>query len=1017
MSNLKKVLSVGLASTMVMGMVATSAAAATYDKFSDKDEIVNKDAVSMVTELGIIAGLPGGNYAPKQNIDRASFARLVCVALNGGKEPNLGNLKTSFTDTQNNWAEKYIAYCVQQGIIAGKGNNTFAPAANVTGSEAAKMLLVALGYNATYEGIGGATWQVTTDVLANKAGLYTDLEGMNTSEPLTRDNAAQMIYNTLNATMVKYEMVPGISANGQVTMTTQRVNVTKTENGDTKNVTLLSDKFNTLDIDPAVMTSFGYNDTKDEYTYHFEGGVSFKSELDFTDLFGQKVQVVAKENDDKTVYGMYATDSDVLASGSKDDIGDIAKDGKSVKINGETVKIDSAAIDAVYYKDGGDAGDLNAVKPAMYNFSLIDNDGDNKGDLLVVTPFDLTKVTFVGKDSITFATGLIGSTTLGNKDYEDINVYEDAKKDDYVIYVASTYSNNEKATYTKADLKSGKVQATRSGDLKIDGEWLENGTNVAVEANDTIDYIAFGGTIYYAKVTEGSINSDDLAYVITAGTDNGVSDIDSATYKAKLIYMDGTKKTVTTDADASSLVGKLVTYKTNNDDEIVLTEVNNNDNKAGYDAWNSGTTLNDNGSKITGINGKDLADDAIVILSNVSGNDADAANKAKVITGKEAKNMAKGSYATIGALEEKVNGFTYAMVTVLTNWDGTTVPSVSDNFAYLLSDAYETKEDGKTYRNYDLWTVDGALAVKEESDKGLTGLKAGAIITYDKDGSNIKSVKIVSSAVTGAVTGYDNDKLQFNGVSGTFEITKDTDVLYINTKDGKGVTGGSIELADEPTTGNFVNNVRFVDSNNDNELDLLIVDVNNEIEAGADTFLGAGADSKAINNALSNGDVVIDAALSSAATVTVPAGRTLTFSAAQTQTHTVTVKAGATLVVPNGTLIGEDGIVTATEDVTVKSANNGVQVEASAGTLTLNSNMKLGENDKIALTGSAKLVGAKAGVTFKVHTNVSNVSGVTVYASADATPSGSTTVVASTTYAWADVDSDEADTLMGWLAQ
>ena len=80
-----------------------------------------------------------------------------------------------------------------------------------------------------------------------------------------------MIYNTLNATMVKYEMVPGISANGQVTMTTQRVNVTKTENGDTKNVTLLSDKFNTLDIDPAVMTSFGYNDTKDEYTYHFGG--------------------------------------------------------------------------------------------------------------------------------------------------------------------------------------------------------------------------------------------------------------------------------------------------------------------------------------------------------------------------------------------------------------------------------------------------------------------------------------------------------------------------------------------------------------------------------------------------------------------------------------------------------------------------------------------------------------------------------------------------------------------------
>ena len=200
-------------------------------------------------------GLPGGNYGPKQNIDRASFARLVCVALNGGKEPQLGNLKTSFTDTQGNWAEKYIAFCVNEGIIAGKGNNTFAPSANVTGSEAAKMLLVALGYNATYEKIGGATWQVTTDVLANQAGLYDGLEGMNISEPLTRDNAAQMIYNTLNATKVKYEMVPGISANGQVTMTTQRVNVTKIEGGNTVDVTLLSDAFGVVTVEGVVVAN------------------------------------------------------------------------------------------------------------------------------------------------------------------------------------------------------------------------------------------------------------------------------------------------------------------------------------------------------------------------------------------------------------------------------------------------------------------------------------------------------------------------------------------------------------------------------------------------------------------------------------------------------------------------------------------------------------------------------------------------------------------------------------------
>ena len=235
MSNLKKVLSVGLASTMVLGMM-TTAGAASYEKFTDKNDIEHKDAVSMVSELGIIAGLTNGTYAPKQNIDRASFARLVCVALNGGKEPNLGNLKTSFTDTQGHWAEKYIAYCVDRGIIAGRGDGTFAPSANVTGSEAAKMLLVALGYNTKYEGIGGATWQTTTDVLANLAGLYDDLEDMNTSTPLTRDNAAQMIYNALDADTVDYSWT--YNANGTSVAVQKKTGLT-----------MLEDKFNAIKVE------------------------------------------------------------------------------------------------------------------------------------------------------------------------------------------------------------------------------------------------------------------------------------------------------------------------------------------------------------------------------------------------------------------------------------------------------------------------------------------------------------------------------------------------------------------------------------------------------------------------------------------------------------------------------------------------------------------------------------------------------------------------------------------------
>ena len=55
MRNLKRALSLALAAIMLIGMMVASASAAGFDDFSDKDEIVNKDAVSMLTILGVIS--------------------------------------------------------------------------------------------------------------------------------------------------------------------------------------------------------------------------------------------------------------------------------------------------------------------------------------------------------------------------------------------------------------------------------------------------------------------------------------------------------------------------------------------------------------------------------------------------------------------------------------------------------------------------------------------------------------------------------------------------------------------------------------------------------------------------------------------------------------------------------------------------------------------------------------------------------------------------------------------------
>ncbi|MFQ9410814.1 MAG: S-layer homology domain-containing protein [Evtepia gabavorous] len=48
--------------------------------------------------------------------------------------------------------QRYIESCVAQGIVSGVGGGRFSPAGNLTGSQLAKMLLVALGYDADIEG-------------------------------------------------------------------------------------------------------------------------------------------------------------------------------------------------------------------------------------------------------------------------------------------------------------------------------------------------------------------------------------------------------------------------------------------------------------------------------------------------------------------------------------------------------------------------------------------------------------------------------------------------------------------------------------------------------------------------------------------------------------------------------------------------------------------------------------------------------------------------------------------------
>ena len=204
MRNLKRALSLVLAVVMVIGLMVVGAGAVSYNDFSDREEIVNKDAVSMLTTLGIIEGKPDGSYAPGEGVDRAQMAKMISVIMNQGADNSAlyVNSPSGLTDVDSHWAKGHINFCYTTGIIAGRGNGIFDPNAGVTGTEAAKMLLVAIGYDPQIEGLVGTDWEINTNALATRLGIYRNFT-KDVTQALNRDDAALLIYNALDVEMIQ----------------------------------------------------------------------------------------------------------------------------------------------------------------------------------------------------------------------------------------------------------------------------------------------------------------------------------------------------------------------------------------------------------------------------------------------------------------------------------------------------------------------------------------------------------------------------------------------------------------------------------------------------------------------------------------------------------------------------------------------------------------------------------------------------------------------------------------------
>ncbi len=821
MKNLKKILALVLAFACAFTMFAGAA-------FTDQADIkVDADVVDTLVSLGIIEGFEDGSFQPNATVTRAQMAKMIYVLRTGKSDASAYNDdKTSFTDIGSHWARGYIKYCQSLGIIAGKSNTIFAPNATVTAQEAAKMLLVTLGYDANKAGLVGAGWAAKTNALADENGL---LEDVNTSftGPCPRQYAAQLIYNAIDTATVVWRDDAYTNQN---------------YNGDDNKT--IGEKYMGLHSVEGILTSFAKEDGKDTYGATVtsitkqDGSKNVKlnpAEESFTkiskdygSLKNNKVKVLYKDTDE--VYGVFAlTDSNKVVNGLLGDFGD---DGDKLKLDGtkytvgtattaasigsdaakqatadktNLVKVDGSAVatnrnDLVKYVKSNVSGLAKA-----FDASAISNTDNNKINLLDIKTFAIAQVTYVGSDYINVSYKNSSNTQNFSSKLKDDDAvwYNGIAKDDYVAVTKAVNTSADKIGVTKLDVVTGKITGTKNAITAADYKVTVNGTTYEMAGvtnsdaadltlNATVSIVVKGG--YCLLVDDADAGSKDLALMTELYQEGNK-------WKATLLKADGSEETVTlkkseaingndvatagygkfdgsTTADAAKI--KIVTYTKSGDEyklKVVGDTINGSAYKAGYDVVTPVVASNNvKNNKLTKGSVSAINENAVVFVRYKT-------DSFKVVTGKDLRDWKEASVFSSVVLADKSNGVPYAKV-VYADLGSDNVKGGTDvNYGYVFEATKSTDADETDYNVFQIWNGSETIEVWTEDGDDVA---RGDVIKYSLDGTvenhtkiSVDKVFAKADGTTGVVLNGDySDKLDgtayFAPANGAAKVNKTT---------------------------------------------------------------------------------------------------------------------------------------------------------------------------------------------------------------------------------------------------
>ena len=759
---MKKFLSLVLALVMTMSLVTVSAGA---KDFTDDSSITYKEAVDVISALGVVDGYSGGDFRPDDVLTRGAAAKIICNLILGPTTASALSAGTApFKDVPvTNTFAGYITYCSQQGIISGYADGTFRPTGTLSGNAFMKMLLGALGYDSKIENYTGANWTVSVIKQAVGIGLDDGNDEFVGSKAVTRQEAALYAFNMLQATMVEY---------------------------DKKDTIVVGD----ITINSASTRSEVKNEIAADNTIAKDGKMQF-AERYFSDL----KKVTSDESDEferpattwklkSTTIGTYASEADLTYT-SAVELGDIYKDldlSSSLKASEVDIYRNGTADDkngkwGIGKNDKNEVGGNGVLTEVFYN----DDD-----DTAVITMIDtyLGEVTSTHKASgnrdayISISPKADGVGVGGNFDTE-----ESFDVDDLVLY---TYSNksgdkgiqtvinaSETVTGTLKSYTSGKSVKVADTTYKGTAAYKDQIASLdnAVDQEVTVYLDQYGYVVY--------IDTDAVTgnYAVVLGRDDS-----NVGNRAKVLFMDGSTAIV----NVSKYVGKPNKY-----DIVSYTKNSSNEYKLTLLAQDADSSKGDGKTKLVE-NGESGLTDTAFSNANKGTSDKTTASYANGKTtfliatpgsnGTEyrvyegIKNVpdvviSSGKTIEVSTYVEKGNAARVIFINATTD---ATVSGSSDDIVFIKGSGTGASYDSKlgTYYEYDA-IINGEFTTIKTADRFKTsGLYN--IVSYDKNGvaTNLDNDSNVKSG-----TGTERVKNDVVGLAGSYyTYSKDCQVFHID---------------------------------------------------------------------------------------------------------------------------------------------------------------------------------------------------------------------------------------------